>query len=173
VSRGSQIADFSLHRQIFGVCPLAGCGAIFRLSDCHVYLRKRPAQDWMDALDRIEAGLDRLEERIREEEEAVREEARERGRGLARRAVLRIDPIFAPRRLDPDDAKVIFHPVDYVVFDGMKRGARMRNVILLDREGATAGQRRLQRSVERAVEKGRYEWQTLRVGEDGTVTAEE
>jgi hypothetical protein len=115
----------------FGTCSSAGCGAIFRLSDCRVYL------------------------------------------SLAQKAVWRIDPIFTPRRLNPDDAKIIFHPIDYVVFNGMKGGERMRSVILLDREGATADQRRLQKSIEKTVERGRLAWQTLRVGDDGTITSEQ
>jgi len=174
VSEQSQIVDFfALHRQIFGTCPNAGCGAIFRLSDCHVYLRKKAASDWMDALDRMDARLARIEEKLQEEEAAIREQAREKGRSLAQKAVRRIDPIFTPRRLNPDDAKVIFHPIDYVVFNGMKNGGRKKNVILLDREGATRDQRSLQRSIEKTVEKGRYTWQTLRVNVDGTITSEE
>ncbi len=174
MSKGSQIVDFfSLHRQIFGTCPSAGCGAIFRLSDCRVYLRKKPASDWMDDLNRMDARLASLEEKLQEKEAAMREKAREKGRSLAQKAVRRIDPIFTPRRLNPDDAKVIFHPIDYVVFNGMKESERMKNVILLDREGATADQRRLQKSIEKTVEKGRLAWQTLRVGSDGTITSEE
>jgi predicted Holliday junction resolvase-like endonuclease len=174
VSKQSQIADFfSLHRQIFGVCPHPDCGNIFRLSDCDIYLRKKPASDWMDALDQMDEHLASLEERLQEKVADMREKARENGRRLARKTVRRIDTIFTPRRLNPDDAKVIFHPIDYVVFNGMKDRARMKNVILLDRKGTTADQRRLQRSIAKTVENGRVAWQTLRVGEDGTVTTEE
>ena len=174
MSKESQIVNFfSLHRQIFGTCPSTDCGTIFRLSDCRVYLRKKPVKDWMDALDQMDARLASLEEKLQEEEEAMREKAREKGRSLAQKTVRRIDPIFTPRRLNPDDAKVIFHPIDYVVFNGMKASERMKNVILLDREGASADHRRLQSSIEKTVERGRFEWQTLRVADDGTVRAEE
>jgi predicted Holliday junction resolvase-like endonuclease len=173
VSSRSQIVDFfSLHRQIFGVCPHPDCGVIFRLSDCHIYLKKKPPRDWMDALDRMDARLASLEEKLQEKEGEMREEAREKGRRLAQKVIRRIDPIFTPRSLNPDDAKVIFHPIDYVVFNGMKDGGPMKNIILLDREGTTADQRRLQRSIERTVSKRRFEWQTLRVQEDGTVITE-
>lgn len=174
MNNGRQIVDFfSLHRQIFGVCPHADCGALFRLSDCHIYLRTKPARDWMDALDRMDAQLASLEEELEEKVEEMREKAREKGRRRAQQTICRIDPIFTPRRLNPDDAKVIFHPIDYVVFNGMKESVRMKNIILLDREGTTADQRRLQSSIQKTVEKGRFAWQTLRVGDDGTVTTEE
>ena len=71
-----------------------------------------------------------------------------------------------------DDAKVIFHPIDYVVFDGMKGANRMNSIVLLDRAGTGTEHRRLQKSIERAVVRGRYEWRTLRVREDGTVSVE-
>jgi predicted Holliday junction resolvase-like endonuclease len=174
VSKGSQIFDFfSLYRHIFGVCTHSDCGVLFRLSDCHIYLRKKPLRDWMDELDRMDAQLARLEEKLQEKADEMREKARERGRRLALQTVRRIDLVFTPRRLNPDDAKVIFHPIDYVVFNGMKDGARIENIILLDREGTTADQRRLQRSIEKTVERGRFVWQTLRVADDGTVSAEE
>lgn len=174
MSNRTRIVDFfTLHRQIFGVCPHPDCGEIFRLSDCHIYLRKRPASDWMDALDRMDAHLASDEEKLQEKVNDMRVEARKKGRKLAQKTIRRIDTIFTPRSLNPDDAKVIFHPIDYVVFNGMKDNARMKNIILLDREGATAEQRRVQRSIQKTVEKGRMAWQTLRVGEDGTVTAEE
>lgn len=31
-----------------------------------------------------------------------------------------VDKVIHPQKLNPDDAKVIFHPVDYAVFNGMK-----------------------------------------------------
>lgn len=171
MSKTSQIVDFfTLHRQIFGVCP--HCGDIFRLSDCHIFLKKRPLRDWMDEIVLMEERLAKAEERLEAEREEMAEKAREAGRRRAQRAVRRIDPIFTPRRLNPDDAKVIFHPIDYVVFDGMKGANRMNSIVLLDRAGTGTEHRRLQKSIERAVVRGRYEWRTLRVREDGTVSVE-
>ena len=86
--------------------------------------------------------------------------------------IRRIDPVFTPRKLDPDDAKVIFHPIDYVVFNGMKKGSSIRNTVLLDRQEKGKPHRSLQRSIERVVESENYEWQTLRVQEDGKINAE-
>jgi predicted Holliday junction resolvase-like endonuclease len=174
VRRDSQVLDFfSLHRAIFGMCPSPDCGAIFRLSDCQLSVRKRPLRDWRDSLDQADARLAKLEEDLEGKAAAIRERAREKGRRQALLAVRRIDPIFSPRRLNPDDAKVIFHPVDFVVFNGMKTGERIKSIILLDREGVSSEQRKLQKTIERTVEKGRYEWQTLRVGDDGTIAVDE
>lgn len=161
---------FRLQRQIFGICP--NSGQFFRLSDCNIYSRRRPAADWMDNLDAQELKLDKYEEKTAEMESELREEARERGRKKAAKLVRKADPLFRPRRLDPDDAKVIFNPVDYLVFKGMKSAVEISNLVFLDREVKSKNQRQLQKSVEKAVEKEKYDWLTLRIGEDGNVTEE-
>ncbi len=161
---------FTLQRQIFGVCP--ECNHLFRLSDSKIYLKKKPISNWMDALDLKSEKLDGLSEKLDEKEEELRERAREKGRKEAQRVIRRIDPVFTPRRLDPDDAKVIFHPIDYVVFNGMKKAESIKNIILLDREEKGKDHRGLQRSVEKVIEHENYEWQTLRVQEDGKIKVE-
>jgi predicted Holliday junction resolvase-like endonuclease len=161
---------FNLQRQIFGVCP--HCDDLFRLSDTKIYVKKKPVKDWMDELDLRMERLDRLEEKIEEKREELQEKAREKGRKAAQLKVKRLDPIFTPRRLNPDDAKVIFHPIDYIVFNGMKNEDPMTNVILLARKVKEGSHNMLQKSIVRVLEHENYEWQTLRVQEDGRIKAE-
>lgn len=160
---------FRIQRRIFGVCPRSG--NIFRLSDCKVYLRNRPKKDWKDKLDSISARIDEAEGELLLQEEEIREAARKKGRRNTARMVKALDPVFTPRKLNPDDAKVLFHPIDYVVFDGMKAGA-LKQLVLLDRRVETADRWRLQRSIEDVVAKGQYDWITLRVDNDGQVREE-
>jgi predicted Holliday junction resolvase-like endonuclease len=74
--------------------------------------------------------------------------------------------------LNPDDAKVLFHPVDYVVFKGMKSAGPIKEIAFLDRETKSKERRTIQKSIERAVEKEHYEWLTIRVNEDGSIREE-
>jgi hypothetical protein len=76
---------FTIQRNIFGLCPRSG--QLFRLSDCEVYLKTRPTQDWMDEIDAESERLERLEERLLEKEGAIRDKARDKGRRLARVAI--------------------------------------------------------------------------------------
>jgi len=161
---------FTLQRQLFGVCPK--CNGLFRLSDCKIYLKRKPTSDWMDDLDLKSDKLGRLSEKLDGKEEELRERAREKGRKEAQHVIRRVDPVFTPRKLNADDAKVIFHPIDYVVFNGMKKGSSIRNIVLLDRQEKGKSHRSLQRSIERVVESENYEWQTMRVHEDGKIKAE-
>jgi predicted Holliday junction resolvase-like endonuclease len=158
---------FEMHRNIFGVCPQ--CKGLFRLSDSRVFLKTKPTPDWMDNLDKKNACLDRMEERIAEQEAELRAKAQERGRLQAQRTINKLDPIFHPMRLNPDDAKVIFHPVDFVVFDGMKLTKSAKRILLLDKATREVQQRALQRSIEKTIEKGNLDWETLRVNEDGKI----
>jgi predicted Holliday junction resolvase-like endonuclease len=160
------VGFYRVQRNIFGICPHSG--EIFRLSDCKVFLRTKPKRDWKDELDHESNRLGRMEERLDEREEHLREAARKKGRKQAFEMIKRIDPVFTPRNLNPDDAKVLFHPVDYVVFDGMK-AASVKNLLLLDRSGTTGGRKALQQSIEKTVSTGNYEWVTISIDEDGRV----
>jgi predicted Holliday junction resolvase-like endonuclease len=161
---------FAIQRNIFGICPHSG--DLFRLSDCKIYLETKPTKDWLDLINRDDDRITRAEEKLDEIEETMRETARKRGRRLAQQRVRRIDRVFTPRRLNPDDAKVIFHPVDYVVFKGMKSNGPMEEIVFLDRDTRSPERRRIQRSIEQVLETERYEWMTVRIREDGTIKEE-
>ena len=160
------VGFYRVQRTIFGICPKSG--DIFRLSDCKVFLKSKPKRDWKDKLDHESARLDELEEKLDDREEKLREAARKKGRQQAAVLVKSIDPVFTPRKLNPDDAKVLFHPVDYIVFNGMKADS-LKNLLLLDRNAVGNDRKVLQRSVEQVVNRGNYEWVTISVHEDGTV----
>lgn len=158
---------FQIQRSIFGICPHSG--EIFRLSQCKIFLRTRPKKDWMDVLERKEVRLEKLDEKIEETRKHLEELAHRRGRRLAQATVRKLDPVFTPRKLNPDDAKVIFHPIDYLVFKGMNGEDSIKGLLLLDREAKSSDRRRLQRSIEKVVDKEEYEWLPIRVLDDGTI----
>jgi predicted Holliday junction resolvase-like endonuclease len=165
--------DYSIYltaqRGIFGICPK--CMDFFRLSDCKVFSKKKPAPDWMDVVEKETERLAEFEQKIGEMEDELREKAREKGRKQALNVVKKIDPVFAPRKLNPDDAKVIFHPIDYVVFNGMKT-ASIENIIFLDRQTSDKNHKKTQKSIERTIDKENYCWQTIRVCDDGKICVE-
>jgi hypothetical protein len=163
---------FQYQRQVFGICTC--CGEFFRLSDCKLYQDAKAPTDWLDKLKKEQVRLDNLEEKINEDMELKKQEAREKGRLTANKLVKTVDKVFHPKQLNPDDAKVIFHPVDYVVFNGMKdEGAEgMKNILLLDGEKKTTEGKAIQKSIMKAVDNGNYEWITLRVDNDGSIKEE-
>lgn len=162
------IEYFDLQRQIFGTCP--NSGRIFRLSDCRIYTKK-PEHDWLQKIENKQHQIDLIEERLDKREKKLRGAAHEAGRKEAGKIVRKIDKVFHPLKLNPDDAKVIFHPIDYIIFNGMKTG-KLKNVLLLDKKNRSGLDRQLQKSIEMAVKKERYKWITLRVSDSGAVTEE-
>jgi predicted Holliday junction resolvase-like endonuclease len=85
------------------------------------------------------------------------------------KAVRKVDPVFTPNKLNPDDAKVIFHPVDYLVFNGMKKKPEIKNIVFLDNVIKRKEQKSIQKSIEKTIEKENYEWITVQVSETGVV----
>jgi predicted Holliday junction resolvase-like endonuclease len=157
---------FDQFRSIFGICPC--CAEVFRLSDTHVYLKGRRPRSVFDDLQRASASLDRAEARLAERDAELRESAHAEGRRLAKRELKRIDPIFSRQGYDPQDAKGIFDPIQYVVFDGMNAGA-VRRVVLMDEAPTSERHERLQRSIAAAVRKGNYAWRNVRIAADGKI----
>lgn len=151
------------------MCP--NSGAIFRLSDCHIYLKKKPENDWLQQIEAKQKRINKETEKLNEIEASVREQARIAGRKEAAKAIKKIDTIFNPLKLNPDDSKVIFHPVDYIVFNGMKSG-QMKNLIFMDKEKQTGIDKQLHQSIEKVIEKENYEWITLRVEDNGNIIQE-
>lgn len=159
---------FNLQRQIFGVCP--NSNILFRLSDCAIYIKeKRLEHDWLEKYDKQVEQIENAELKLEEKKEAILEAAREKGRAEANRIIRKVDKIFAPKKLNPDDSKVIFHPVDFVVFNGMKKKS-MKEIVLLDSKRVGTDKKKIQQSIEKAIEKNKYEWLTLRVNERGKIT---
>jgi len=163
---------FRYQRQIFGICPC--CGEFFRLSDCKITEDEEEPSDWLEQLKKEDRQLSNREAKIEEQLAVLREEARAQGRKTAGRLVKKVDKVFTPQKLNPDDAKVIFHPVDYVVFNGMKdnRVDGLKNILFLDAAQKSKEAKTIQRSLEKAIEQEKYEWLTLRVGNDGVIEEE-
>lgn len=99
--------------------------------------------------------------------------ARKIGRRIAAKSIRKVDKLFHPRRMVAGEAKVIFHPVDYLVFRGMKDHRGLRDLAFLDRTPITKDHRRIQHSIQRAIDKGRVRWATIRVDENGAVKLED
>ncbi len=73
--------------------------------------------------------------------------------------------------LEPQDVKVIFDPVEYVVLDGMTNNA-LRQVLLMSEQLANLKQERIQTSIQETLTKGNVEFATLRITEEGNIEME-
>jgi len=86
-----------------------------------------------------------------------------------KRLIRQIDPSMSKLKYDPQDIKVIAHPVDLIVFDGLNSGEnRIKNIVFIARSRAKT-YKGMRRSLARALDKGRFLWETVQVAVDGTV----
>jgi len=164
---------YSMLRHIFGVCPC--CGEIFRLSDCKLFQKKKPEIDWKEEIDNEIRRLDLLEEKIQEKIESSKEAARTVGRKNADKLVRKLDRVFLPLKLNCNDCKVIFHPIDFIVFNGMNSNSgdcTIKEILLIDKDNKAGQYLKIQQSIANVIQTKNYDWLTLRVGNDGKIFEE-
>lgn len=156
------IGLFKAQRNIFGLCPL--CGEIFRLGDIKISYRRKFPMDWYDELlteeEKITERESKLEEKLREIREKATEHAR---RVLLPKLLRKVDPLFSKLGYFPQDVKAIFDPIDFVIFDGMNRAEKVKRIVFMDHKTEDREQQIIQKSVERTIDKERYEWETIRI----------
>jgi predicted Holliday junction resolvase-like endonuclease len=154
-------------KRIYGICPC--CAEPFRLSEAALFTKSAPPRTVFERMDDAYSRLERRSEKFDENEEEIRESARRLGQLAARRRLREIAPFFTARKIDPQDVKLLFHPVEYVVFSGMQND-RCASVDFIDHPPADRDRETIQCSLEQAIRAGNLEWQTFRIGEDGRVT---
>lgn len=160
---------FQLNRQIFGLCPC--CGEFFRLSDCNLYQGDPPNNDWLSTLTDSAVMAEEAVAEFSNRKSLTHKEAKIAGRTQANEELKQIDTVFHPNDLSADDAKTIFHPVDFIVFNGMTNQSSgwIEELVFLDGPKETPEAKAVQESIAEVIAKGAYEWITLTVDEQGDV----
>lgn len=163
--------EFQAFRRILCLCPC--CGDIVRVSDLKLKVKGRVEKTWMDLFERREKLMGMREEKWEGVAAGIRAEAVERGRRASARVFSScIHPGFKRLKLDPFDLQPVLHPIDFVVFKGMNRFKRVREVLLLSEVTRNVELRKLRSQVKRVVERGEVDWKTVRIGERGGVEVE-
>jgi predicted Holliday junction resolvase-like endonuclease len=75
-------------------------------------------------------------------------------------------------RYNPYDIKAIWHPVDYVVFNGMNNKDVIQDVSFLSRKTNDVNLNKIRKTVKECVEEKRYEWVVARISTDGKMELE-
>jgi predicted Holliday junction resolvase-like endonuclease len=161
-------------QELLGICPC--CGEIFRLVEGKfIFPQSRPKaceylelvaieRKYADEEDRLTAAEERFEESL----ERRRTKLREKGRRRAKSRLRHIDPTFSARDIDPQDVKVIFDPVEYVIFHGLKSGTGVDLVEFVSRAPSSRTQEATVKSIDRTVRNGNVEFETLHMSDDGS-----
>jgi predicted Holliday junction resolvase-like endonuclease len=155
--------------QILGVCPC--CGELFYLSEARPYLDGKRPHSMIDGLRVAERRLENAEQALNDAEQELRQKAALSGLRTAKKLLKNIDPVFSDAGYDPQDVKVIFNPVTYVVFEGMSKN-KLKTISLLAKEPEDKLTERVQSSIGKAIKSGNVEFKTLHVDREGKVLSQ-
>lgn len=156
---------FDDFRCILGVCPC--CNRLFRLSDARLRYGARPVKSWFDGLELRELKTGRAEDRFQELKESMKKKALERAKVKMARIMRSFDPVFWRRGYALEDARALFDPVDFVLFDGITRRGAVRQVVLIDGKASGGERRKIQRALSKITSRRYYDWKTVRLSTEG------
>jgi len=166
------LETFQAFSGILVICPC--CREILRLADLRFRYVGKFEITFLDELRKTERALDRredkmckMEARFDDTEETLREKARQKGRKAVEKKILGIDPALKKIKSNPKDIKVIAHPVDLVVFDGLNDGG-LKKILFVNR-CKRRNKRSFCKHLENALSKKRYLWETVKIKQDGAI----
>ncbi len=166
----SLFEEYQLFRRILAVCPC--CGEIRRVSDLRLKSKSEAEKTWLDEYDTDSQKLSVKEQEFQEQEEKLRQEATEKGREEAAKTFQKaICPSLQKLKLDPYDVKPIFHPIDFIAFNGMTSQEEISDILLLAREQC-ATLDPIRKQIKKAVDNYMYEWQVARIDDAGNINIE-
>jgi len=170
-------------QNILGYCPC--CGKVFLLTDAKLIfterkennseygkylIKQKELETFEQQIKKMQTSLARLEEKHEIIMEDIIEKAREKGRKKAKLKLKKIDAIFSGRKIDPQDVKVIFDPIEYVVFNGMHSGNGVKHIELIGRRAKTKRDENIEINISRVIKAGNYEFKVLRIDNEGLIT---
>lgn len=162
---------FQSFRTILCVCPC--CGDIVRLSDLHLRVKGAAPKTWLDTHESKVKGIEEKEAAFEEKEQMLRDAAVERGRKRVPKLICKcIDSDIAKLKYHPYDIKAVYHPVDFVVFNGLDRKEKLDDITFLSRKTTSEMLNNLRASVESAISREKYDWRVARVSIEGKVELE-
>lgn len=164
---------FREQRHIFGICPNPDCRHISRLADIRVSYRAKYVKDWLDKVDDTVTSWEGKKEELEAHQKEIRAKSIEKARRIILPQKLKsVSPLFEKPGVQPEDIKVLSHPLDFIAFDGLISNEVLRRIVLLDSRVNQRFRREIQDSIRRVIDYGKYDWGVLRVDEEGTVTQE-
>lgn len=161
-------------QEVLVICPC--CGEIFRLVEGKFIFPKKPPRPSeylkLVALENRVSNQDKAltaaEDKFSNLLEKQREQLIAAGRERAKKKLKKIDPTFSAKNIDPGDVKVIFNPVEYIIFHGLTSAEGVTNLEFVSRIPKSKAQEKILTSVEKVIRDGNVGFETLRMNDNGT-----
>lgn len=170
LSSMSLFEEYQLFRKILVVCPC--CGEIHRVSDLRLKSKAKAQKTWLDEYEDKSNKLTEKELAFEEKERELRDAAVEKGRKIAEKAFKKaLCPSLKKLKLDPYDVKPIFHPIDFIAFNGMNAQDEVSDITLLAREQCVLLDP-IRKHIKKAICEFKYDWQVARIDDTGNIKIE-
>ena len=157
-------------RHIFGVCN--HCKGLFRLVDVKISYKTPYREDWYDEIQNEQQSWEEKIEKLKSDEKELKSIAIEKAtRTKLPRLLKKIIPTFANGNLNAHDVKTIFHPIDFIAFDGLNKGD-VKRVCLMDKKTSDKWHTTIQQSISDTIKSDAMDWKTVRIGKTGEITIE-
>jgi len=100
------------------MCPK--CKALMRLNELNVQYNGKMEKTWLDKYQLQEDIVKQIENDFYEKESEYRRKGTERGRKKIPKIIEKsMEKKIAALKLNPFDIQPVFHPIDFVVYNGM------------------------------------------------------
>ena len=166
-----ELSSFTNNQMILCICPK--CSSVSRFSDLRIISTKKTPETWLDGFEKKLTGFQAKEEDFSSKETAIRKEAAEKARKQLPILIKKsLSDQIASLKFNPYDIKPILYPIDYVIYDGMEKGA-IDNVIFLHNKNQNSKMSELHRSIHTTVENEEYDWKVARISREGSLEIED
>ena len=166
-----ELSSFTNNQMIFCICPK--CSSVSRFSDLRIISTKKTPETWLDGFEKKLTDFQVKQTDFSSKEAAIRKEAAEKARKQLPILIKKsLSDQIASLKFNPYDIKPILYPIDYVIYDGMEKGA-IDNVIFLHNKNKNSKMRELHKSIHTTVENEEYDWKVARISREGNLEIED
>ena len=177
---------------VFGICPC--CKEIFHLPDANLSVKTKKvllseskniielqnsnerlsnkSETLNYKLEDIKYNISELKLELKSKDTKEITKVKKQGRREAINASKRFIPVFNRKKYDPRDARLIFSPVEFLIFDGLTEYKEIDNLILLSKHPETSEQEKIANSIISTIKKGNIDFQLIRFNKRGKIEYE-
>lgn len=174
---------------IFGICPC--CNEILHIPEANLSLPTKKVilseskriielqnqnENKRERIESIDEAVDynnyeiselKLELKSKDNQEIIK--VKKDGRRQAIDSTKKVVPIFGKKKFDPRDARLIFSPVEFLIFEGLTEYKEVDKLILLSRKPETSEQEKIGRSIADTIAKGNLDFKVIRFSNNGQI----
>lgn len=171
------LETFQSFRTIYCICPC--CNELMRFSDIRLQYAGEAPETWLDKHEVKTLNFEKKENRFKEKEKDLRKKSTEKGRSQVPALVKRcFDKNLAKLPYDPYDIKALWHPIDFVIFNGLNRFNEKKSdviddIVLISKKAKDKELNEVRKTVKETIENEEYDWRIARVTDRGVITLED